>query len=212
MKRYGIARGLGTTGFATMVLILTMGLMVPAFADSDPDESSRPRGTVYGMRHHTGPGHGMGPGHWGADSDDVDEHLWAGRPGMGHGYRRGFGPGRGFAMGTALSQLPPEKREQVRSLFMDLRRQMITKRAEVEILQLELAETMHRFPLDQRAALAKAERVRKARGEMFAVHLATMARVQQIVGKELWQRMHGRMGMGPGRGFAPGMPPAKQSN
>ena len=211
MKRYGIARGFGTTGFATMVLILTMGLMVPAFADSDHDESSRPGGPVYGMGHDTGPGHGMGPGHWGADSDDVDEPLWAARPGLGHGYRRGFGPGRGFAMGAALARLPPEKREQVRSLFMDLRRQMIAKRAEVETLQLELADIMHRFPLNQRAALAKAEGVSKARGEMFAIHLATMARVQQIVGKDLWQRMNYGMGMGPGRGFGHGRARGKHS-
>jgi len=98
----------------------------------------------------------------------------------------------------------------------------VDKRPEVETLQLELAETMHRFPLDHSTAQARWEAVNKARGEMFAMRLAVMARCagrvdHRVVGRPCAEgaRLPAgcgsqvRMGNGAGEFTRPG-PPARQ--
>jgi len=145
---------------------------------------------------HGGPGggYGMGPGMMGG--------------GMGPGMM-GLGP---LGMHPELTQLPPEKQEQLRKLHLSLMEAMIPKRAELQVKRLALADTMRTFPLDQQAARAQRAAVEKARQELFDLRLNAMTQVQQIVGRELWDRMHtgapcGMGGFRGGPGARPGMGP-----
>ncbi len=134
---------------------------------------------------------------------EAREDGWQHGPGM-TGPGMGFGPGMGGPMAELLAGLSPEKREQAQRLHLDLRRNMIDKRAELERLRVDMAEIMGAFPLDTEAAQAKFDRMAGVRREMFALRTAMMASMQQIVGKELWQEAHARMGMGFGKGYGPG--------
>jgi hypothetical protein len=117
-----------------------------------------------------------------------------------------------FSMHPELAQLPPEKQEQLRKLHFSTMQTMILKRADLQVKSLALSEVMRSFPVDQKAARAQWAELNKARQESFELRLSMMAQVQQIVGKELWERMHdgvpfrgGPYGGGPGAGSGQGM-------
>jgi hypothetical protein len=191
-----------TRTLTTALLLLGAVLIAaPAFADGDDARG-------YGM----GPGRmgyggGMGPGMMGGG--------YGMGPGMMGGGMMGGGMGMGmnpFSMHPELAQLPPEKQEQLRKLHFSMMQTMILKRADLQVKSLALSEVMRSFPVDQKAARAQWAELNKARQEMFELRLSMMAQVQQIVGKELWERMHdgvpfrgGPYGGGPGAGSGQGM-------
>lgn len=65
-----------------------------------------------------------------------------------------------------------------------------------------MRDAMHGFPVDEKAALDQWKAMNTARETMFKLHLTTIAKAQQIIGKEKWQEMvedlDGRGGRGPG--------------
>lgn len=153
-----------------------------------------------------GGGYGMGPGMMGGGY---------GRYGMGSGMMGGgFGMGLGpLAMHPELAQLPADKQEQLQKLALSTMQAMITKRAELQVKRLALAETMQTYPLDQKAASEQWAAVDQARKDLFNLMTGSMAQAHQIIGKELWEQMHSgrayggyRFGHGPGAGPVPGMP------
>lgn len=117
-----------------------------------------------------------------------------------------MGPG----MHPELAQLPEDKREQLRKFHFNMMREMIRKRADLQVNLLALRETMSGFPLDQKKARQQWAAVDEARKGLFDLRLSGMATVQGIVGKELWESMHAggpfeNGGHGPGTGSTPGM-------
>jgi Spy/CpxP family protein refolding chaperone len=125
----------------------------------------------------------------------------------------GGGPGMmGGGHMAVLAELPAEKREQVRKLHVATMQEMIAKRSFLPELELQLRNAMHAFPIDQAAAKKARADIARIREETFQLRLATMAQMQQIVGKETWEKMHraGEPGaghgpaMGPGAGMGPG--------
>jgi len=186
-----------------MKRLMTMGLLLlgtlllnpPAFADRDDSGSFGMGPGTMGHGGHHGGGYGMGGG------------MGMGPGMMGGGM--GMGP---LAMHPELAQLPPEKQEQLRKLHSSMMQAMILKRADLQVKSLVLAETMRSFPLDQNTAREQRAAVDKSRKEMFELRLSMMAQVQKIVGKELWEQMHSgtpqgmrSQGGGMGPGMAPGM-------
>jgi len=97
-----------------------------------------------------------------------------------------------------FARLPADKREQVRSLRVEAMQTMIAKRADMQSKSLSLGEVMRKFPLDQAAAKKLNDAIAQTRSEMFSLRINTMARVQQIVGKEAWEQLHQGMPHGPG--------------
>ncbi|HKI96938.1 MAG TPA: periplasmic heavy metal sensor [bacterium] len=190
-------------GLLAVALALAVGLSTLAHAQ---DDSSRnyPPGPGYGMGPGMGygGGYGMGPGlgyggGWG--------HMGSGMMGGGWGM---MGGGMGYGrMGWVLSQLPADKREQLRSFHFSMRRQMIAKVAEMQQARLDLQQAMQSYPLDRSAVEKAFDKVTKARREMFELRLTAMIQMQQIIGKELWEEMRsGGYGPGPGGpGAGPGM-------
>ena len=207
MKRYGLPAAL-----LALAAMAAMVLATPAFAQDDTPRGYPPYGMGYGMGPGMGPGYGMGygmgpgmgPGYGmgygmgggrGMDPDDMPMGGWGG----------GWGAGRGHMWGV-LSQLPADKREQLRAFHFSMRRQMIAKRAEMQQARLDLAQALEKFPLDRQAAQQAFQKLGKVRGEIFELRLTAMQQMQQIVGKELWEQMHSGAGFGPG---GPGMGPGR---
>lgn len=149
-----------------------------------------------------GPGHGPGmmwgggpggPG-WGGGQGG-----WGGGPGMMWG---GSGPwGDGDDFGT-YSQVPQDKRAQLRDVAVDTQRKMVSQQAAMQELMLTYFQAVNKFPVDRDAATKAWQGMDSIRKQMFELRLDSMAKAQQILGKELWEK--GQEGWGPGRGGPPG--------
>ncbi|MCH8882675.1 MAG: hypothetical protein IIA41_04145 [SAR324 cluster bacterium] len=133
---------------------------------------------------------GMGPGMMGMG-------YGPGMMGMGHGpgmMGMGYGPGMmgmgyGRWMMPNLWRLPIEKREQLREFQIEMSRAMATIMAEMRSHSIALQETLRQFPLDREAARQQWQAANQTRLEMFNRQLEMMARMQNILGKELWDAM-----------------------
>ena len=98
------------------------------------------------------------------------------------------------------ARVPPEKRDQIRELHLSLMQSMTTKMAELQNQRLAMTKAVHAFPMDQAAAKNAREAMQRIMSDMMSARLDTIAKVQQILGKELWEQVHPewfgpRMGM-----------------
>jgi Spy/CpxP family protein refolding chaperone len=163
-------------------------------------------GLVFAEDDNYGPGWGRrGPGMmWGGD---------AGPGMMGRGWGGGgYGPGMmgGGGMmgmgGPGFSQLPADKQEQLRKLYVSEGQSMVALMADMYAKGQALHDAMEKFPLDESAARKAHEAMDKLRGQMFSQQLSTLAQAQRIVGKEVWEKLQSDgYGPGYGRGRGPGM-------
>lgn len=123
-----------------------------------------------------------------------------------------LGPeGLGTPLRDVLRQLPEEKRAALRTLDFATRREMIAKAAAVAQARLDLAEIMQTYPLDRAAALDAMRKLSAAERAAFEVRLNALAQVQQLLGRELWERTRfgpqHRPGDGPPPRHRPGSGP-----
>lgn len=114
--------------------------------------------------------------------------MGPGMMGMGHGPGM-MGMGYGRWMMPNLWRLPIEKREQLREFQIEMSRAMATIMAEMRSHSIALQETLRQFPLDREAARQQWQAANQTRLEMFNRQLEMMARMQNILGKELWDAM-----------------------
>ena len=84
---------------------------------------------------------------------------------------------------------------------METQRKLISLEATVEDQVVAYQEALAKFPLDRAAATKAWEAMNGLRKQMFEARLDSMSKAQQIMGKELWEKM------GQGGGFYPGGPP-----
>jgi Spy/CpxP family protein refolding chaperone len=103
-------------------------------------------------------------------------------------------------------QIPPEKRDQIRELHLSMMVGTTTKMAEMLNQRTAMMRAMHAFPIDTAAVKAAREGMQRAMNDMMNLRVETMAKVQQILGKELWEQVHPewfgpRNGMGQGGGM-----------
>ena len=144
---------------------------------------------------------GYGPGtKWGDGFDGPDwggrHRGWGGSPGMMGGGPGEWGPGVDFG---AYSQLPAEKRAQLRDVAVDTQRKMVSQQAAMQELTLTYYQAVNKFPVDRDAATKAWQGMDSIRKQMFELRLDSMAKAQQILGKELWDKVQDG-GWGPGRG------------
>ncbi len=131
--------------------------------------------------------------------------MWGGGPG-GPGGGWGGGPGMMWGGGPwgdgsdfgAYSQVPQEKRAQLRDLAVDTQRKMVSQEAAMEELMLTYFQAVKKFPVDRDAATKAWQGMESIRKQMFELRLESMAKAQQILGKELWDKVQD--GWGPVRG------------
>ncbi len=146
---------------------------------------------------------GYGPGMmWG---DEFDGPGWGGR-------HMGWGRGPGMMWGGsgdwddfgAYSQLPPDKRAQLRDLAVDTQKKMVSQQAAMEDLMVAYSEAVQKFPLDRDAAAKAWQGMESIRKQMFELRLDNMSKAQQILGKDLWEKMQEGWGPGGQGGWGPG--------
>ena len=149
-------------------------------------------------------GAGFGPGMmWGEGYGPG----WGGGPGFyGEGYgpmwgrHGGWGGGPGF---DAYSQLPADKRTQLRDLTVEHERKIVGLRAAMQELRLAQFQAMQKFPLDRDAAAKAWQGMDGLRKQMLDARLDYLAKAQQIVGKDLWAKIHEEWSPGWGGRRAP---------
>lgn len=150
-------------------VLLIAGAGLALLAHAHPGSGHSPAGEGYGRAH--GMGHSMGRG-------------------MGHSMGRRMGRGMGMGMMHFLEELPEAKRDKLEQLKLTTGQAMMAKRFEMRKARRKLREAMQKFPLNSKAAESHWQALNNVRREMFRVRLGMMAQMQQIVGKELWDKMH----------------------
>lgn len=185
---------------AMLAAVALLGLTMATMASAQ-GQSAQPDRPPPGYDMGPGPGWGMRPAYgWGMGR----RYAWGGH--HRHGRSGAWGWGWRHRMGWVLSQLPADKRAQLRDFSFSMRRQMIGKRAKLEEARLDLIQAMSKDPVDKLAAQHAYEHMAKVRGEMFQLRLTAMLQVQQIIGKTLWDEMaHGGYGAANGPGPAGGV-------
>jgi Spy/CpxP family protein refolding chaperone len=125
----------------------------------------------------------------------MEHGMRGGGHGMEHGMERGMrGGGRGMEHGMMpyLDELPEAQRSQVEQLHLAMRQTMLAKRLERRTAKRKMREAMDAFPLRREAAEKLFQSLVDIRRGMFQLHLDTMTQVQQMLGRELWEKMHSR--------------------
>jgi hypothetical protein len=107
----------------------------------------------------------------------------------------GWGEGDGYG---AYSQIPTNKRAQLRDLSVDTQRKMVSQEAAMEELMLTYSQALRKFPLDRDAAAKAWQGMAAIRKQLFDLRLDSMSKAQQVLGKDLWEKVQD--GWGPGRG------------
>jgi Spy/CpxP family protein refolding chaperone len=120
---------------------------------------------------------------------------WGGGPGMMWGGPGGWGGSDGFG---PYSQLPTDKRAQLRDLSVDTQRKVVSQQAAMEELMLTYSAAVRKFPMDREAATKAWQGMDSIRKQVFDLRLESMSKAQQILGKDLWEKAQD--GWGPGRG------------
>jgi Spy/CpxP family protein refolding chaperone len=149
-----------------------------------------------GMTGHRMPGEReypmMGPGMTGHNMPGQGGMMGqGGMPGMMGSEMMGTGMmGASPGMLALDPRVPPEKRDQIRELHLSMIQTMTTKMAELQNQRLAMMKAIHAFPIDQAAAKNARESMQRTMGDMMSQRLETMAKVQQILGKELWEQVH----------------------
>jgi len=145
---------------------------------------------------------GYGPGMmWGGGPGWGGPGEWGGGPGMRWG---GPGPWGGWDDFGAYSQIPADKRAQLRDLAVDTQKKMVGQEAAMEDLMLAYRDAIQKFPLDRDAAAKAWQGMDAIRKQMFELRLDAMSKAQQILGKDLWEKMQEGWGPGGQGGWGPG--------
>jgi Spy/CpxP family protein refolding chaperone len=87
-------------------------------------------------------------------------------------------------------RIPPEKREQIRNINIVLMQGMMVSMAEMQSQRLAVTKAIHTIPSDKAAAKAAWESMKSHMDKMMLNRLDTMAKIQKILGKKLWQEVH----------------------
>ena len=155
-------------------LLLIAGSAVALLAYAHSGSGHGPTGEGYGRAH----GMGSGEHHMGREAHG----KWRGKHGMGRGM--------GMGMMPFLEELPEAKRDKLEQLKLTTGQAMMAKRLEIRKARRKLREAMQKFPLDRKATESHWQAVNNVRREMFRMRLGMMAQMQQIVGREMWDKMH----------------------
>ena len=85
-----------------------------------------------------------------------------------------------------IPRLSPGQREQVRKIRLDMRRQLNTNRALLKNLRLDMREFFRQFPVNPEAVKTIFDQMAKLRWKLLSFHLSTLAEIQKLAGKKLW--------------------------
>jgi len=179
--------------FWGLVLAAAVVAGLSMFAFGDDDDARRGRGWH-------GSGDWMDSGMMGGGGPGM---MGGGGPGMMGGGM--MGPGMMYwGLENGLSKEQIDKLDQLQSeTARSMRDAMFANRDRMR----EMHDVMHKFPLDEKAAMEQWKAMNTVRESMFRLHVDSIAKAQQIMGGEKWEEMTEDLGGwgGPGRGRGPGM-------
>jgi hypothetical protein len=169
-----------------ILLLLLAGLLWSGAAFADPEDGYR-----------GGPGWGRGPGMMGGGPG------WGMGPGMmgggpGWGGMMGGGPGMMWGEGWDLdeyAQIPADKRAKLRDLSVETQRKLVGQMAAMHELMLTQWRALSQFPVDRAQATKAWEGLNLLHKQMFEAQLDATAKAQEILGKDLWEKLGGQDGL-----------------
>lgn len=85
-----------------------------------------------------------------------------------------------------VPKLSAEQQQQVRTLRLKRRRQMITIQAQLRNFRLDTRETLRGFPVDPNAIKPIFDKMANLRWQLWSLRLSALAEIQEMAGKKLW--------------------------
>jgi Spy/CpxP family protein refolding chaperone len=143
----------------------------------------------------------------GLASTGVNAEMHSGR-GMGGGMDMGPGGGMGMWDGTharhfiSMLDLNDNQTAEVKSILFKLQKDMIRKRAEIEVAEVELEEILCKDPLDMAVVEAKVKQLASLKAEATMMHIQGVEAVKAKLTPEQKKKLVEIMPMrGMGRGM-----------
>lgn len=139
------------------------------------------------------------------------EARMAGGKGMAPGMGMGMGAGAGMGMWDSahamaiINELGLDENQsaEVKSILNQLQKEMIKKRADIEVAEVELREILGKDPVDVKTAETKVKQIASLKTEAFVMHIQGIedvkAKLTPEQKKKLTEMMQMR-GMGYGKG------------
>jgi Spy/CpxP family protein refolding chaperone len=138
---------------------------------------------------------------------------------MGHGIgkkgKMSMGPGGGIGMGggmgmwdgahgkhmTSMLGLDDNQTAQVKPILFKLRKDMIKKRADVGVAEVELEEILDKVPVDMKAVEAKVKQIASLKADAALLHIQGIQDIKAKLNPEQKKKLNEMMQMkGMGRG------------
>jgi hypothetical protein len=88
------------------------------------------------------------------------------------------------------ARIPQEKRDQIRELHLTSMQAMAVKMGELHGQHIAFMRAAHAVPLNREAATKAWQQMQKLMADMVTARLDTMAKVQEILGTEVWRQLH----------------------
>lgn len=175
-----------------IVLLASVGLFIAALAWASWPESYGPPSWAPAPAW-AGPGAGRGWGGppWGGGPPGGWFPGWAAR-------HRGAVPWGGWPGYGPFSQIPQDKRDQLRELTVQTQQTLISRQAAFDAARAAYWKVVETCPLDKTAATKAWETLDGLRRQMFETRLNAMVKAQHILGKDLWEKLHEGWGPYPG--------------
>lgn len=99
-------------------------------------------------------------------------------------------PGRGMLGEQMMSEkfealgLDEKQKETVKAIHLKTKKEMIRKKADIEVAQVELRELLGKDPVDLQAAEAKVKQIESLRTDMKMTHIRTREEVKKVLTPE----------------------------
>ena len=96
--------------------------------------------------------------------------------------------------------LDDKQKETVQAVHLRTRKEMVRKKADVQVAEIELKEVLSKDPVDLKAAEAAVKKIEGIKSEMRMLHIKTMEEIKANLTPEQKKKFISTMGMGMGMG------------
>ena len=96
--------------------------------------------------------------------------------------------------------LDEKQNEAVQAIHFRTKKEMVRKRADVQVAEIELKEILSKDPVDLKAAEAAVKKIEGIKSEMRMLHIKTMEEIKANLTPEQKKKFISTMGMGMGMG------------
>jgi Spy/CpxP family protein refolding chaperone len=97
--------------------------------------------------------------------------------------------------------LDEKQKEAVQAIHLRTKKEMVRKKADVQVAEIELKEVLSKDPVDLKAAEAAVKKVEGMKSEKRMLHIKTMEEIKASLTPEQKKKFVSTMGMGMGMGM-----------